>query len=337
VEPEHGRDPDREEGELAGRLATIADEVTIGPAPYPDVVRDGRRRRARRRAGATALAVTAVLVAGGVGLGEFGDLGRGGTATAAAPASAPGALEPVTTVVGKGKVDGKPWQVSVTVYGPARTKEEAHRQYDLAMRRGDAYPLLDGKWEGKYPKTLRIGVTWYSTRVTEGTRKPRTMADWVSPKPGKGETLLGGSYQHAGAEAGPVGLAWLAPTVERVVVHWKDGSTDEPKVVSVKGTDVRWIVSERPGHGVSDDLIDLYDDKGKRTRMGPAVRLADLEKNPAFQKKQLEKRQLEKKRLAVVTKEQLKSVTKTGWGTPVKLTDLTKTSWGTPVKITDLR
>ncbi|MDX3224848.1 hypothetical protein [Streptomyces sp. ME19-01-6] len=318
VEPEHRRDGSREAAELAGRLATVADEVTIGPAPYPDVVRDGRRRRARRRAGATALAVAAVLAAGGLGLGQSGDLGQGGTATAgAAPALAPGALQPVTTVVGKGKVDGTPWQVSVTVYGPARNKGEAHRQYDLAMRRGDAYPLLDGKWEGKYPKTLRIGVTWFSTRVTEGTGKPRRMADWVSPKPGKGETLLGGSYQHQGAEAGPVGLAWLAPKVKRVVVHWKDGSTDEPKVVPVKGTDVRWIVSERPAHGVPDHFIDLYDAKGKRTRMGPAVRLEDLEKNPAVQKKQLEK-----KRPAVVTKEQLKAVTRTSWGTSVKITGL---------------
>ncbi|MGO4753940.1 hypothetical protein AB4212_35990, partial [Streptomyces sp. 2MCAF27] len=315
AEPEYAGDPEREAGELTDRLGTIADEVTIGPAPYPDVVRAGRRRRARRRVGATALAVTAVLVAGGVGLGQFGDSGQGETATAAA--SAPGALQPVTTVVGKGTVDGERWQVSVTVYGPARTKEEAHRQYDLAMSRGDAYPILDDKWEGKYPKTLRIGVTWFSTRVTEGKGKPRTMADWVSPKPGKGETLLGGSYQHQGAEAAPVGLAWLSPNVERVVVHWKGGSIDEPKVVSVKGTDVRWIVSERPAAGVPDHFIDLYDRAGKRTRMGPAVRLEDVEKNPAFQKKQLEK-----KRSAALTKEQLTAVTKTGWETPVKITVL---------------
>ncbi|ADI10734.1 hypothetical protein SBI_07614 [Streptomyces bingchenggensis BCW-1] len=304
AEPEYAGDPDREAGELTDRLGTIADEVTIGPAPYPDVVRAGRRRRARRRVGATALAVTAVLVAGGVGLGQFGDFGQGGTASAAAPASAPAPLDPVTTVVGKGKVDGKRWQVSVTVYGPARTKEEAHRQYDLAMRRGDAYPVLDGKWEGGYPKTLRIGVTWFSTRVTEGTGKPRLMSDWVSPKRVKGETLLGGSYQHQGAEAGPVGMAWLDPKVERVVVHWKGGTTDEPKVVPVKGTDVRWIVSERPGHGVSDDFIDLYDGAGKRTRMGPAMRLEDL-----------------KKKLPVaVKKEQLEAVTKAGRRTPVEIT-----------------
>ncbi|MDW6063208.1 hypothetical protein SAZ11_40885 [Streptomyces sp. FXJ1.4098] len=128
-----------------------------------------------------------MLVAGGVGLGQFGDSGQEETATAAAAsAPAPGALQPVTTVVGKGKTDGKRWEVSVTVYGPARTKEEAHRQYDLAMSRGDAYPILDGKWEGKYPKTLRIGVTWFSTRVTEGGKQRTTMADWVSPKPAKG-------------------------------------------------------------------------------------------------------------------------------------------------------
>ncbi|MEU0805533.1 hypothetical protein [Streptomyces sp. NPDC005970] len=308
VESEHGNDPDRETGAVAGRLAAIADEVTIGPAPYPDVVRDGRRRRTRRRAGATALAVTAVLVAGGVSLGDFGGSGQGGTATAAAaPVSAPGALHPVTTVVSKGKTDGKRWEVSVTVYGPARTKEEAHRQYDLAMRRGDAYPILDDRWEGRYPKNLRIGVTWFSTRVTEGTGKPRTMADWVSPKPGKGETLLGGSYQHSGAEAAPVGLAWLAPKVERVVVHWKGGSTDEPKISSVKGTDVRWIVSERPAAGVPDDFIDLYDDKGKRTRLGPAIRLEDVKKQT---------------RRAAVKKEQLKALTKTGRETPVKITEL---------------
>ncbi|MFD8384519.1 hypothetical protein ACFV2X_39360 [Streptomyces sp. NPDC059679] len=291
AEPEYAGDPDREAGELTDRLGTIADEVTIGPAPCPDVVRAGRRRRARRRVGATALAVTALLVAGGVGLGQFGDSGEGGTATAAAAsAPAPGALQPVTTVVGKGKVDGKRWQVSVTVYGPARNKEEAHRQYDLAMERGDAYPLLDGKWEGKYPKTLRIGVTWFSTRVTEGTGKPRSMSDWVSPKPVKGETLLGGSYQHQGAEAGPVGMAWLDPKVERVVVHWKGGTTDEPKVVPVKGTDVRWIVSERPGYGVSDDFIELFDGAGKGTRIGPPLRFDALKKDPAFQKKEQEKK-----------------------------------------------
>lgn len=322
VESEHGRDPDRETGEVAGRLAAIADEVTIGPAPYPDVVRDGRRRRTRRRAGATALAVTAVLVAGGVSLGEFGGSGQGGTATtAAAPVSAPGVLHPVTTVVGKGSAGGKRWQVSVTVYGPARTKEEAHRQYDLAKRRGDAYPLLDDKWEGEYPKTLRIGVTWFSTRVTEGTGKPRTMADWVPQRHAKGETLLGGSYQHEGAEAGAVGLAWLAPKVKRVVVHWKDGSTDEPKVVSVKGTDVRWIVSERPADGMPDNFIDLYDGTGKRTRFGPAMRLEDLKKM----------------QLKALSKERLEALTKTGRRTPVKITDPTKTGWGTPVKITDLR
>ncbi|MES4908267.1 MULTISPECIES: hypothetical protein [unclassified Streptomyces] len=298
AEPEHAGDPDREAGELTDRLGTIADEVTIGPAPYPDVVRAGRRRRARRRVGATALAVTAVLVAGGVGLGQFGDSGQEETATAAAAsAPAPAPLDPVTTVVGKGKVDGKRWQVSVTVYGPARSKEEAHRQYDLAMRRGDAYPTLDGKWEGKYPKTLRIGVTWFSTRVTEGGKQRTTMADWVSPKPAKGETLLGGSYQHSGAEAGPVGLAWLSPKVERVAVHWKDGSTDEPKVVPVKGTDVRWIVSERPGHGVSDDFIELFDGAGRGTRIGPPLRFDALKKDPAFQRKEQEK-----KRVAASTK-----------------------------------
>ncbi|MER6145371.1 hypothetical protein ABT174_36005 [Streptomyces sparsogenes] len=278
AEPEYAGDSDREGGETADRLGAIADEVTIGPAPYPDVVRAGRRRRARRRAGATALAVTAVLVAGGVGLGQFGEFGRGGTeSAAAAPASsAPAPLNPLTTVVAKGSAHGKRWQVSVTVYGPARTKEEARRQYDLAMRRGDAYPILNDKREGKYPKTLRIGVTWFSTRVTEGKGKSRTMADWVSPKPGKGETLLGGSYQHQGAEAAPVGMAWLAPDVERVVIHWKGGSTDEPKLLRVRGTDVRWIVSERPAAGVPDDFIDLYDGAGKRTRLGPAMRLEDV-------------------------------------------------------------
>ncbi|MFI1329881.1 hypothetical protein ACH4U7_06965 [Streptomyces sp. NPDC020845] len=291
AEPEYAGDPDREAGELTDRLGTIADEVTIGPVPYPDVVRAGRRRRARRRAGATALAVTAVLVAGGVGLGQFGDSGQEETATAAAAsAPAPGALQPVTTVVGKGKTDGKRWEVSVTVYGPARTKEEAHRQYDLAMSRGDAYPILDGKWEGKYPKTLRIGVTWFSTRVTEGGKQRTTMADWVSPKPAKGETLLGGSYQHSGAEAGPVGLAWLSPKVERVAVHWKDGSTDEPKVVPVKGTDVRWIVSERPAHGVSDEYIEVFDGAGRGTRLGPPLRFDAVGKDPAFQKKEQEKK-----------------------------------------------
>ncbi|MGW5047842.1 hypothetical protein [Streptomyces griseoluteus] len=211
--------------EIALLLADAAHEVEIGGAPVEAVVRAGRRRKARRRA---ATAVTAVVLAGGMGtLALDGMPGPGDSVSPAKSASPDGRLvyEPEITEVAFGTHGGVEWGVTVQVWPAPRDRAEAVVQ-TKAMKDWGLTPVTSGSPSDLVGKTSYF-VSHLSGSSDEVTSRRLVTFDSTSELPRPKGADIRVLPQPLAKDDGPLRLVigTVATTAKQVACHWKDGST----------------------------------------------------------------------------------------------------------------
>lgn len=277
-----GNDLDHERARLADQLAAAAEQVTVGPIPYADVLHGGRRRRRRRWAAAAAGIVTALATAvgGGVALVETavwklneGELAPVVVSAPPPPTKAPDAQHPVRMVLGRGHAAGQDFEVEVEIWGAATTETEAWDQIEAMVKHRTEIPIdidnhsFDSSDYSRERDELpfELGKSWFFVYLTvDGER-------WLSghghlPVKGKeAETYMTGAGL-AEDKSTRLLAGWTRPTVGRVVYHWKDGSISVPQLQDAPGSNVRWFVVVGP-EGVASESMDTYDLEGHREKV----------------------------------------------------------------------
>ncbi|MEU2714814.1 hypothetical protein [Streptomyces sp. NPDC007205] len=221
---------DMTQTDIALLLADAADEVEIGIAPVQEVIRGGRRRRARRWAVATA---TAVVLAGSTGAtlavtglpgGGHGDR-RGNMAAEPTSPAARHVYEPQQTQLSRGRYKGTTWYVDVQVWGAPQNGAEAERQYvameELYLTAAVAKPAdLIGK------------TSFFVTRKFGDQPLRPIMYDSGE----KLERLSGKDLESASNPLDDTSATWdhlvvgkVAETAREVTCTWKDGTTTRAK------------------------------------------------------------------------------------------------------------
>ncbi|MFE4516589.1 hypothetical protein ACFRMQ_20630 [Kitasatospora sp. NPDC056783] len=291
---------DGQEEWLGLGLAEAAAGARIGPAPVADIVAGGHRLRRRRRSvvGAVALAAVVALAGGTVAQLRPGpapaqrigpaQVGAVPSPTAASATSAAPAvrdpLTPVRTLLNEGlTADGKQWQVWHELW-PLAPKERAFEQatavraergrYDASVAMVteeyvrqywqpdsdvvDVYFTVDG---------VRIGHDYEGTRPAPGKVDPRSRTEFNGG-------LIGRSSKDGIVPPVDLVLIELGPDVGRVAVTWEDGTTTEPRVVTVADSPIREMAVARPGT-MRAKSWQFYDKDGNRLQDSDAKYLTE--------------------------------------------------------------
>ncbi|WP_051710423.1 hypothetical protein [Streptomyces sp. NRRL S-350] len=256
-------------------LAEAAAGATVGAAPVSDILAGGRRLRRRRRTVVGALALASVVTLAGAAMAQLhpepgaGRLSPAGTGPVVAPAGVPTAgsaapatagvrdpLVPVRVRIGQGVVGGDTWELWQALW-PAAPKERAYEQALAVWQERAPYDPSDTKPTEGYVRQyydpdsdvtdtyftvngVRLGHDLQGTTASPGKLDPRDatsfsgglMGHW-----GKGDTVAPLDVVHLS----------IGPDVGRVLVTWTDGTTTEPRAVTVGDSPTRHMVVARPG------------------------------------------------------------------------------------------
>ncbi|MFI2606588.1 hypothetical protein [Kitasatospora sp. NPDC018619] len=251
-------------------LAEAAAGARIGPAPVADIVAGGRRLRHRRRTVLGAVALAAVVALTGGALAQLRP-GPAAAGTVLAPATAPppapstdaatpavrDPLTPVRVLLGEGRTpDGKQWQLWEALW-PQAPRERAFEQatavweersrYDAAVSR-PTEEYVQRYWQPDSDVT-NVYFTVDGVRLSHDSEGAAAAPGKLDPRD---RTSFGGGlvgHRGKGDTVAPldVVLLSLGPDVGRVVVTWADGSTTEPRPVTVADSPIRAMVVARPG------------------------------------------------------------------------------------------
>jgi hypothetical protein len=255
--------------DIAFLLAAATDEVEIGIAPYQEVIRGGRRRRARRWAVAAATAL--VLAGSSTTLAVAGLPGGDGAVAPAAtlsptPTPANGLFAPARTTIATGTENGKEWTVVIDVWAAPRNEVQAAGQFE-AMGEYSDVP------SGVTKAAELIGKSTYQVHYSDGSEATMVFGDDVM----KGDGASGTDIQAAAIPAelpsgdeGPANPASTGPNrlvvgqvskeAQQVTCTWKDGtttqvnrapsnaetSTDDLSIRPAEGSPVNWFVCLAP-------------------------------------------------------------------------------------------
>ncbi|MEV7325831.1 hypothetical protein [Streptomyces sp. NPDC093970] len=209
------------ESDIALLLAEATDRVEIGTAPLQAVLRGGRRRRARR----WAVAAVAVAVLGGAAGGSLafaglpGEHGHRRADVAGTPTSPEDrhVYEPQETELSTGTYQGKPWSVTVEVWGAPRNADEAARQFDLMVEEGRHLTV-------KLPSELIGRTSFFVLRWAEG-RQQMMAGSWTKPDRMRATDLESGAAPLGATGADRLVVGQVARTAREVTCTWKDGRT----------------------------------------------------------------------------------------------------------------
>ncbi|MFF7361753.1 hypothetical protein [Streptomyces sp. NPDC008125] len=218
-------------------LADAAQGVRIEYAPVDAIVAGGRRRRNRRRYAGAAVAALAVVCTAGMLTSVSPHEGSGATSVAAEPDAVP---RPTTEVIASGRLDGKPWTLSVDVWKRAADAREAGRVWD-AMEEAE-YPDPQRAGGAGGPELADTG--WFFARLKVGERLSFVDDGALSAA---GDRRVGTSW----GTLAPTGSGWFvfgrtAPGVQAVTCTWDDGRKAAPRLRTVAGTDRRFFAIEAP-------------------------------------------------------------------------------------------
>ncbi|MET7699747.1 hypothetical protein [Streptomyces sp. NPDC005485] len=215
--------------DIALLLADAADEVEIGIAPYQQVVRGGRRRRARRYLVATAVAV---VIAGSTGTlalaGGFGGDGGRVATTANRPPTAEQrhVYAPQRTTLAYGTDHGKEWRVTIDVWGTARNDVEAQGQLEALGEfgnRGESGAKTASDLIGRHLFFVHLILgdeQWTKTwgEFTKGDTDSGTDLQSVALPLQSNKTATDDSDQR-------LVIGRVARTAHQVTCTWKDGTS----------------------------------------------------------------------------------------------------------------
>ncbi|SOB81063.1 hypothetical protein [Streptomyces sp. 1331.2] len=255
-------------------LADAAAGAAVGPAPVADILAGGRRLRHRRRTVVGAVALASVVALTGGALAELrpdpaaahrlspAGTGSAAVAPAAAPAAAsatPGVRDPFTPFrvrLGQGVVNGRTWELWQALW-PVAPKERAYEQALAVWQERAPYdPAVTKPTEDfvlhYYDPNSDVTNTYFTL---DGVRLGHD-AQGITPSPGKLDPrdadLFGGGlegHRGKGDTVAPLDVVHLTigPAVGRVVVTWANGTTTEPRPVTVGDSPTRHLVIPRPG------------------------------------------------------------------------------------------
>ncbi|MFE2642290.1 hypothetical protein ACFXDO_06870 [Streptomyces nigra] len=227
-------DSGRPASDIALLLADAADGVEIGTAPYAEVVRGGRRRRARRWAAASATALALVASAGTLavtGLPAGGGSGDTSVATNPAPPPTPPGPDvrtPSRTVLASGTDHGKRWRVLVDLWDAPRTERQADTQLaamrSFGQRPANVADAADLVGRSTYFVLRENGKAGTARVVSEGafTDGPASSGEDIEAV---AMPLMPGAKDAEGAQRLVVGR--VALDARKVTCTWKDGTTTE--------------------------------------------------------------------------------------------------------------
>ncbi|MFG3292828.1 hypothetical protein ACGF3G_28985 [Streptomyces sp. NPDC048179] len=210
------------EADIALLLADATDAVEIGTAPVQAVLRGGRRRRTRRWAVATATAVAVLGGSTGVTLAFAGLPGEHHRTQVTAHPASPEArhvYEPQETELSRGTYQGKPWSVTLEVWGAPRDAEEAARQFDLMKAEGRE--LVVDTPDALVGKTSFFALYWTgSGRPQQVLFDSRAKLDDM-----RGTDLESGAVPQGGTGPDRLVIGKVARTAREVTCTWRDGRT----------------------------------------------------------------------------------------------------------------
>ncbi|MFJ4716799.1 hypothetical protein [Streptomyces sp. NPDC088785] len=222
--------------DISELLAEAAQDVQITHAPVDAIVVGGRRRRNRRRATGAVVALAVVCTAGVVASSTLGE-GSGAAPAATEQRAAP---RPLTEVIASGRLDGKPWTLSVDVWQRAGDAREAGRVWD-AMQEVE-YPDVQRAGGAGGPELVR--KDWFFANLKVGER--RSFVDDGALN-AAGDRKVESSW----GKLSPTGSSWFvfgrtAPGVHTVECTWDDGRKATPQLRTVTGTDSRFFAIDAP-------------------------------------------------------------------------------------------
>ncbi|MGW1467201.1 hypothetical protein ACWCPT_23000 [Streptomyces sp. NPDC002308] len=223
--------------DISKLLADAAHGVRIDHAPVEAIIVGGRRRRIRRRAAGAVVVALAVVCTAGILTSVSPREDSGATSVAAEPDAVP---RPSTEVIASGRLDGKPWTLSVDVWKRAADAEEAGRVWDAMEEAEYPDPRRAGGAGG--PQLVQTG--WFFANLKVGER--RSFVD-DGALTGAGDRRVETSW----GKLAPTGSGWFvfgrtAPGVHAVTCTWDDGRKAAPQLRSAAGTDRRFFAIEAP-------------------------------------------------------------------------------------------
>ncbi|MFD1935509.1 hypothetical protein ACFSKW_28960 [Nonomuraea mangrovi] len=228
---------------IALLLREAADEVELGAVPYAEVVRGGKRRKARRWA---ATAVSALALAGCAGL----------LAANLAPTRLQGQEQVATQVTGPPEerhvysplvmhlADVGKKRVFMEVWGAPRT--------DAELRVQKARLIEKGLWDERRYDPHKIGDVWHLVYMSDASGGKREM---LSHGVGARDS---GSFSYT-KKVGSRYLVWgnVSEDVKRIVYNWRSGDV-EARIVQVPILNQRWFVLQS-GSGDKLESVTTYD------------------------------------------------------------------------------
>ncbi|MFF4057778.1 hypothetical protein ACFYZ8_04525 [Streptomyces sp. NPDC001668] len=259
------------DSDIALLLADAADEVEIGIAPYQEVLRGGRRRRARRWAVAAATALvlagsSATLAVAGLPGGDGGDGGGGAVATRPSATGTPRAFEPVNrTTLASGTDDGKEWRVTLDSWQAPVDTAEARATMNAMRAHGESPPDV------REASDL-VGRIAYFVHLDYGGESRKVMENTVPESDAlTGTDLMSGSLPLEPGDTKDVRLVigYVAKTAQRVNCAWTNRTaTVVERAASGTGTDVEAI---RPAEGSPYDWFVCLAPKGAEYKTAEVV------------------------------------------------------------------
>ncbi|MGW1717192.1 hypothetical protein [Streptomyces sp. NPDC002156] len=248
---------DTAHADIAFLLADAADEVEIGIAPYQAVVRGGRRRRARRWAVATAMAMVIAASTGTLALAGIGN-GDEVTQVAIRPPTAQErhVYAPQRTTLATGTDAGRQWMVTIDVWGAPKNESEAARQFE-SMGRYGVEPS-----DAKTPTELVGKGSFFVQRIIGDNMSTVMLGELDTSDDMSGTDLESAAIPLEPDTSGVVGapnrlvIGNVAPTAREVTCTWDDGTTSvahkvpanfavnskEPVIRPVEGSQAAWFV-----------------------------------------------------------------------------------------------
>ncbi|MYY84747.1 MULTISPECIES: hypothetical protein [unclassified Streptomyces] len=237
-------------GDIAHRLADVADEVEIGAAPYQAVLRGGRRRKARRWALGALAAATIVASTGSLALAVVDGRDRTQTASERGTAQDRHVYTPWYTPLTEVR-DGsgnRSARVELQVWGAPRGEREAHGQ-KVAM-------MAAGVWdERKTDPVPDFDRPWYAIVVTADGKEKVTSFGLQDEEPG-GDDGLGFASVEFEAKGRTVTVGHVGPRTKRVEYEYEDG-TSEPELHRAAGSAYLWFTRQEGEPGPSGELVSI--------------------------------------------------------------------------------